>query len=39
VKVVGVDTSCEPLSSHGLCVTTIDWTGNCPWYAIPWGLA
>ena len=39
VKVLGVDTSCEPLSSHGLCVTTIDWTGDCPWYAIPWGLA
>jgi len=39
VRIVGVDTSCEPLSSHGLCVTTVEWTGDCPWYAIPFGLA
>ena len=39
VRVIGVDTSCEPLSNHGLCVTTITWSGDCPWYTIPFGLA
>ena len=39
VRVLGIDTSCEPLSSHGICVTTVEWSANCPWYTIPFGLA
>lgn len=39
VTIQGIDTSCEPWDQHGICVTTISWTGNCPWYTIPFGLA